>query len=483
MNSFLRIGLLILLTVVTRVSFALTDVELERLYSSAAKKFVLATNKIRQHPNSSRTELKEAVDALLTLAPQVRATQLAEAQAKAKTEEEGLRSRMTTADWRTQELRSFRSIEASLPQIVEKIRNQVSLSVEPIDELTTKLQLLRAELAAGNQLPSWFLKQEKYVYTNAEVQSNLSKAQLSKQWREATDSIEAEDTTNSRFFVIGIDLQRDPHGQFKRKTNIVYMSLEGLHISDSYWTGILNNPERLAEKSLHSLSYIGPMNQATCCNAGLIVHVPEANLFATHTKDAGELTYGEIDDLPGVLSRRNLLGPDELLRASVTYTEANAVGTHPVTGEKMSVIGVFIKRKKGKMLVSQSEFEWWVAYAKHHALPPPRFVDESSNRDSLTPVRNWWVAKKISERAVTKPKQRWDEWLDLLRKAYAEEDYWGSIMTEDIRGLEKYLTLTEVSPGQFKPILTGKPPRELRWPNDSASCASSLRARSLPRDE
>jgi hypothetical protein len=72
----------------------------------------------------------------------------------------------------------------------------------------------------------------------------------------------------------------------------LYALNRGLEIDPSRNIDLLQQPQRVAEKTMISTSYIDQKQRATWGPAGFILKVPEGNILESHAQDVATPFYG-----------------------------------------------------------------------------------------------------------------------------------------------------------------------------------------------
>ena len=107
-----------------------------------------------------------------------------------------------------------------------------------------------------------------------------------------------------------------------------------------------------------------------------------------------------------------------------TINEINAVGTHPVSGRKVTVKGIFIKADaKGKPKISPREVRTLGRYAREHNLPQPELIHEGeleNNVDVSDAMIRQDMAHFIAKHAKAGHGRTIEDWKEVVKQGVVD---------------------------------------------------------------
>ncbi len=177
--------------------------------------------------------------------------------------------------------------------------------------------------------------------------TGFSDPEIEKAWDSATTDPAAHDPAAFRYIVHAV---QSPNSRMMRDM----LTLElGVTEDPSRSIDLTRFPDRIAEKTVISTSFIDQDHRKTWADCGFILKVPGRNIISTSPQDAGSLFWEGISWVKQALRSRILMSPEDLISASdaFTYNEVVLTGTHPdFPDSRVEIVGVFLKRLENGVL-------------------------------------------------------------------------------------------------------------------------------------
>lgn len=225
---------------------------------------------------------------------------------------------------------------------------------------------------------------------------------------------------SGKFFVFTFDMSAE--GWIIKNSNALLASVSGHEVSEQFWLDLIKNPGDLAKKPLVSLSLLGPGKRATFRTIGVVVFVPPENIIRTRVADFGSFSFSGQQHISEIVRHPEVMDPDELLANTAHYfnNEIQAVGTHPVTGRKIQVIGTILNPSYSidRVPLSTSEINRWTNWSKRNGFGKPHIIKDGRSIHQSVDNRDLerLIAKKIIGAISSAPTSNPNYWYQQVRE-------------------------------------------------------------------